>query len=58
MTLSGFAQDTSWVNVYLPEIPYIVYEVNELHLTVDMQYKAVVNKGREAMAYLQFILDF
>jgi hypothetical protein len=46
------------VNVYLPEIPYVVYEVDEPHLTVDMQYKTLVNKGREAMAYLQFIADF
>jgi hypothetical protein len=55
---SGFAQDTSWINVYLPETPYVVYEVDEPYLTDDLQYKSLVNKGMEAMAYLQFIIDF
>ncbi len=36
----------------------MVYEVDEPHLTVDVEYKTVVNKANEAMAYLQFILDF
>lgn len=46
-------QDTSWLDVYLSDIPHIVYQVDEANNTIGAQHATLVNKGREAMGYLQ-----
>ena len=51
-------QDTSWLDSYLSEIPHIVYQVDEPNKTVGAQHATIANKGNEAMAYLQFIIDY
>lgn len=51
-------QDTSWLDVYLSDIPHIVYQVDDLAFTMGAQHRTVMNKGNEAMAYLQFIIDY
>jgi Protein of unknown function (DUF3431) len=56
--LCGFLQDTSWLDVYLSEIPHIIYEEERLDDSPAALYTTIANKGNEAMAYLQFIIDF
>lgn len=51
-------QDTSWLDVYLSEIPHVVYQVDDWDKTTGAEHRSLVNKGNEAMAYLQFILDY
>lgn len=51
-------QDTSWLDVYLSEVPHVVYQVDDWDKTDGAQHRTLVNKGNEAMAYLQFILDY
>lgn len=51
-------QDTSWLDVYLSDIPHVVYQVDEPEHTAGAQHATVANKGNEAMAYLQFIIDY
>lgn len=51
-------QDTSWLDVYLSEIPHVVYQVDDWEKTEGAQHRTLVNKGNEAMAYLQFLLDY
>ena len=51
-------QDTSWLDVYMSEIPHIVYQVDAPNVTVGAQHATIANKGREAMGYLQFIIDY
>ena len=51
-------QDTAWLDVYLSEIPHVVYQVDDQDKTVSAQHRTMTNKGNEASAYLQFILDY
>ena len=51
-------QDTSWLDTYLSDIPHVVYQVDERNKTVGAQHATIANKGNEAMAYLQFIIDY
>lgn len=51
-------QDTSWLDVYLSDIPHIVYQVDDPANTKGALHRTVKNKGNEAMAYLQFIVDY
>lgn len=51
-------QDTSWLDVYLSEVPHIIYQVDDVENTQGAQHATVANKGNEAMAYLQFIIDY
>ena len=51
-------QDTSWLDIYLSEIPHVVYQVDDWDKTEGAEHRTLVNKGNEAMAYLQFILDY
>jgi hypothetical protein len=51
-------QDTSWLDVYLNEYPHIIYEEDRFEDSQGAQYLTIANKGNEAMAYLQFIIDF
>lgn len=46
-------QDTSWLDVYLSDIPHIIYQAEDLDQTEGAQHATVANKGDEAMAYLQ-----
>ena len=51
-------QDTSWLDVYLSDIPHVVYQVGDPSASIGAQHATLANKGNEAMAYLQFILDY
>ena len=51
-------QDTSWLDVYLSDIPHVVYQVGDPGASIGAQHATLANKGNEAMAYLQFILDY
>eukprot|EP00884_Botryococcus_braunii_P021084 jgi/Botrbrau1/765/Bobra.0181s0022.2 len=51
-------EDTSWLDVYLSDIPHIVYQIDDPALTKGALHRTVKNKGNEAMAYLQFIIDY
>ena len=51
-------QDTSWLDVFLSDIPHMVYQVGDPGASVGAQHATLANKGNEAMAYLQFILDY
>lgn len=51
-------QDTSWLDIYLSEIPHVVYQVDDWDKTEGAEHRTLVNKGNEAMAYLQFIIDY
>ena len=51
-------QDTSWLDIYLSHIPHVVYQVDDPENTVGAQHATLANKGNEAMAYLQFIVDY
>ena len=51
-------QDTAWLDIYLSEIPHVVYQVDDWDKTEGAEHRTLVNKGNEAMAYLQFILDY
>jgi hypothetical protein len=51
-------QDTSWLDVYLSDIPHVVYQVGDPSASSGAQHATLANKGNEAMAYLQFILDY
>ena len=53
-----YLQDTSWLDIYLSEIPHVVYQVDDWDKTEGAEHRTLVNKGNEAMAYLQFILDY
>jgi hypothetical protein len=53
-----FVQDTSWLDVYLSDIPHVVYQVDDPEWTRGALHRTVRNKGNEAMAYLQFIIDY
>ena len=46
-------QDTSWLDVYLSDIPHVVYQVAEPDVTEGAQHATLGDKGREAMGYLQ-----
>ena len=46
-------EDTSWLDVYLTDIPHIVYQVAD----TSAKYTTVTNKGNEATPYLQYIID-
>lgn len=46
-------QDTSWLDVYLADIPHVVYQVDDPENTPGAQHATLLNKGNEAMAYLQ-----
>lgn len=52
------AQDTSWLDIYLSEIPHVVYQVDDWDKTAGAEHRTLVNKGNEAMGYLQFIIDY
>lgn len=54
----GVLQDTSWLDTYLSDIPHVVYQVDDPQNTVGAQHATLVNKGNEAMGYLQFIIDY
>ncbi|CAK0786391.1 hypothetical protein CVIRNUC_009604 [Coccomyxa viridis] len=54
----GMTEDTSWLDIYLSEIPHVVYQVDDWDKTEGAEHRTLVNKGNEAMAYLQFILDY
>ena len=51
-------QDTSWLDIYLSEIPHVIYQVDAANMTAGAQHATVSEKGREAMGYLQFIIDY
>lgn len=51
-------QDTSWLDTYLSDIPHVVYQIDEPNKTHGAQHATIANKGNEAMAYLQFIIDY
>lgn len=42
----------------MSEIPHVVYQVDDWEKTEGAEHRTLVNKGNEAMAYLQFILDY
>lgn len=46
-------EDTSWLDVYLSDIPHVVYQVGD----TAAQYTTTINKGNEATPYLQYIID-
>ena len=46
-------EDTSWLDVYLGRIRHLVYQV----IDANAEYTTTVNKGKEAMPYLQYIID-
>ena len=46
-------EDTSWLDIYLGRIPHIVYQV----VDANAEFTTAVNKGKEAMPYLQYIID-
>ena len=52
------AQDTSWLDVYLSEVPHVVYHNGDAAETAGAQHATLLNKGTEAMGYLQFIVDY
>ncbi|CAL8463939.1 g3474 [Coccomyxa elongata] len=54
----GMMEDTSWLDIYLSEIPHVVYQVDDWDKTEGAEHRTLVNKGNEAMAYLQFIIDY
>ena len=59
MTCSGcWLQDTSWLDVYLSDIPHVVYHNADPRDTQGAQHRTLANKGNEAMGYLQFIVDY
>lgn len=58
LQLAVCVQDTAWLDIYLSEIPHVVYQVDDWDKTEGAQHRTLVNKGNEAMAYLQFILDY
>ena len=51
-------QDTAWSDVYLSDVPHVVYQVADPDDTHGAQHATLVNKGNEAMGYLQFIIDY
>ena len=51
-------QDTSWLDVYLSDVPHVIYQVDDADKTKGAQHATVSNKGNEAMGYLQFIIDY
>ena len=46
-------EDTSWLDVYLGRIEHMVYQV----IDANAEYTTSMNKGKEAMPYLQYIID-
>ena len=46
-------EDTSWLDVYLSYIPHVVYQIADVHAV----HTTLLNKGNEAGAYLEYILD-
>ena len=46
-------EDTSWLDVYLSDVPHIVYQVADS----AAKYTTQTNKGNEATPYLQYIID-
>lgn len=46
-------QDTSWLDVYLSDIPHVIYQVADPNVTEGAQHATLADKGREAMGYLQ-----
>ena len=46
-------QDTSWLDVYLSDVPHVVYQVADPNVTQGAQHATLAGKGREAMGYLQ-----
>ncbi|KAK9808172.1 hypothetical protein WJX73_005073 [Symbiochloris irregularis] len=51
-------QDTSWLDVYLSDVPHVIYQVDDPDKTEGAQHATLSNKGNEAMGYLQFIIDY
>jgi hypothetical protein len=51
-------QDTSWLDTHLSEIPHVVYHNADPIHTAGAQHATLLNKGTEAMGYLQFIVDY
>jgi hypothetical protein len=51
-------QDTAWLDMYLSEVPHVVYQMSDGNATRGAQHATRANKGNEAMAYLQAILDY
>lgn len=51
-------QDVSWLDVYLSDIPHLIYQVDSPNNTRGAQHATLANKGNEAMGYLQFIIDY
>ena len=47
------SEDTSWLDVYLGRIHHMVYQV----IDANAEYTTSINKGKEAMPYLQYIID-
>ena len=46
-------EDTSWLDVYLGRIRHLVYQI----IDANAEHTTTVNKGNEAMPYLQYIVD-
>ena len=46
-------EDTSWLDVYLGRIRHVVYQI----IDANAEYTTTVNKGNEAMPYLQYVID-
>jgi hypothetical protein len=55
IVVSHYNEDLDWLNLFIAEkIPYIVYTRSSDPLTV---HNIAINKGREAVAYLRYIVD-
>ena len=53
IVLARTKEDTSWLDIYLGRIPHIVYQVTD----ANAEHTTQLNKGKEAMPYLQYIID-
>lgn len=42
----------------MSDIPHVVYQIDDANKTAGAQHATLANKGNEAMAYLQFIIDY
>ncbi|CAF9936263.1 MAG: hypothetical protein ALECFALPRED_006749 [Alectoria fallacina] len=50
-------ENTDWVSEYLPDWQAAIYTVNPSANTTDTTLTTPMNKGRESMAYLSYVID-
>lgn len=56
LVVSHFNEDISWIDIFLGEkLPHIVYTRSSDPLAL---HNFALNKGREAVAYLRYIVDY